>query len=241
MILTNQWRAPARRLFILLIMGTLLTGNAHPSFASPDGRSEQHQTLIGHGHRIILIDAGHGGIDGGTSHADILEKDLTLAISRKLFLMLRADGFDAVLNRLGDYAPSDENKWLRSRSRHMRDLAQRKELAETLPAAVVVSIHINWARSQSKHGPIVLYRQEGRSFMLANAIQDQLNALYGVELNTQPGKPFYLLKKITAPTVIVEAGFISSPIDRALLTTSKGQEKIAEAISSGIAAYLMET
>lgn len=241
MILTNQWRAPVRRLFVLLITGTLLTGNAHPSFASPNGRSEQHQTLIGHGHRIILIDAGHGGIDGGTSHADILEKDLTLAISRKLFLMLRADGFDAVLNRLDDYALSDENKWLHSPSRHMRDLAQRKELAETLPAAVVVSVHINWARSPSKHGPIVLYRKEGRSFMLAKAVQDQLNALYGVESDAHPGKPFYLLNKITAPTVIVEAGFISSPIDRALLTTSKGQEKIAAAISSGIAVYFMET
>ncbi|AIQ12452.1 N-acetylmuramoyl-L-alanine amidase [Paenibacillus durus] len=230
----------ARTLLVLLITGTLLAGIAHPSFATPDERHEQRQTLIGHGHRIILIDAGHGGIDGGTSHGDILEKDLTLAISRKLFLLLRADGFDAVLNRFGDYAPSDENRWLQSRSRHMRDLAQRKELAETLPAAVVVSVHINWARTPSKHGPIVLYRQEGRSFLLAKAIQDQLNLLYGIELDVHPGKPFYLLNKITAPTVIVETGFISSPVDRAMLTTSKGQEKIAEAISDGIAAYLME-
>ncbi|QWU13217.1 N-acetylmuramoyl-L-alanine amidase [Paenibacillus sophorae] len=240
MILTNQWRALARGVFVLVITGTLLAGNAHPSFALPDERHEQPQTLIGHGHRIVLIDAGHGGIDGGTSHGDILEKDLTLAISRKLFLLLRADGFDAVLNRFGDYAPSEENRWLQSRSRHMRDLAQRKELAETLPAAVVVSVHINWAPSPSKHGPIVLYRQEGRSFMLAKAIQDQLNVLYGVKLDSHPGKPFYLLNKITAPTVIVEAGFISSPVDRAMLTTSKGQEKIAEAVSNGIAAYLME-
>ncbi|MDT3425863.1 N-acetylmuramoyl-L-alanine amidase [Paenibacillus forsythiae] len=240
LILTNQWRAASRGLLALLLTGTLLAGNARPSFASPDKQHEQHATLIGHGHRIILIDAGHGGIDGGTSHGDILEKDLTLAISRKLFLLLRADGFDAVLNRFGDYAPSEENQWLRSRSRHLRDLAQRKELAETLPAAVVVSVHINWAPSPSKHGPIVLYRQEGRSYMLAKAIQDQLNVLYGVDFDMRSGKPFYLLNKITAPTVIVEAGFISSPLDRAMLTTSKGQEKIAEAISNGIAVYLME-
>ncbi|MFD1776266.1 N-acetylmuramoyl-L-alanine amidase [Paenibacillus rhizophilus] len=240
MILNNKWRAPSRGVLILLIAGTFLAGSAQASSASPDDRHEQRQTLIGHGHRIILIDAGHGGIDGGTSHGDILEKDLTLAISRKLFLLLRADDFDAVLNRFGDYAPSEENMWLRSRSRHQRDLAQRKELAETLPAAVVVSVHINWAPTSSKHGPIVLYRQEGRSFILAKAIQEQLNGLYGVESHTLPGKPFYLLNKITAPTVIVEAGFISSPVDRAMLTTSQGQEKIAEAISSGIAAYLME-
>ncbi|MBT2292623.1 N-acetylmuramoyl-L-alanine amidase [Paenibacillus albidus] len=189
---------------------------------------------------MILIDAGHGGIDGGTSHGDILEKNITLDISRRLFLLLRSDGFDAILNRNGDYAPSDENRWLRSSSRHLRDLAQRKELAETLPANVVVSIHVNWAPSPAKHGPLVLYRQEGRSFMLAESIQNQLNRLYQVEGDTRPGKPFYLLNKITATTVIVEAGFISSPVDRAKLCSGKGQEEIAEAIAGGIAAYLME-
>lgn len=201
-----------------------------------DGR----QQMLGHDQRMILIDAGHGGIDGGTSHGDILEKDITLAISRRLFLLLRSDGFDAILNRIGDYAPSDENRWLRSKSRHLRDLAQRKELAETLPANVVVSIHINWSPSPSNHGPLVLYRQEGRSFMLARSIQDQLNKLYGVQAGPRAGKPFYLLNKITATTVIVEAGFISSPVDRAKLCSPKGQEEIAEAIANGIAAYLME-
>ena len=55
-----------------------------------------------------------------------------------------------------------------------------------------------------------------------------------------PGKPFYLLNKITATTVIVEAGFISSPADRAKLCSPKGQQEIAEAIANGIVAYLME-
>ncbi|WP_340022708.1 N-acetylmuramoyl-L-alanine amidase [Paenibacillus sp. FSL K6-1096] len=224
----------------------LLTGAAGNSYAAtpganlPAGQPHDRQHMLGHDQRIILIDAGHGGIDGGTSYGDILEKDITLAISRRLFLLLRADGFDAILNRTGDYAPSDENLWLRSRSRHLRDLAQRKELAETLPANVVVSIHINWAKSPAKHGPLVLYRQEGRSFLLAKTIQDQLNRLYGMKTAPVPGKPFYLLNKITATTVIVEAGFISSPADRAKLCTPKGQEEIAEAVANGIAAYLME-
>ncbi|WP_379134664.1 N-acetylmuramoyl-L-alanine amidase [Paenibacillus sp. sgz500958] len=198
-------------------------------------------TILGQGQRVILIDAGHGGIDGGTSYGTLLEKDLTLDISRKLYLLLRSDGFNTVLNRFGDYAPSDDNRWLRSSSRHMRDLAQRKELAETLPTTVVVSIHVNWAPSSSPHGPIVLYRQkEGRSFMLAKAIQGELNGLYGVKGEVKPGKPFYLLNTITAPTVIVEAGFISSPADRAKLCSPFGQQAIAEAISRGIRVYLTE-
>jgi N-acetylmuramoyl-L-alanine amidase len=202
--------------------------------------NDERQHLLSHGHRMILIDAGHGGIDGGTSYGNILEKDITLDISRRLFLLLRSDGFDVALNRNGDYAPSDENRWLRSKSRHLRDLAQRKELAETLPATVVVSIHVNWAPSPSKHGPLVLYRQEGRSFILAQTIQQQLNSLYNIQAETRPGKPFYLLNKITATTVIVEAGFVSSPTDREKLCTPKGQQEIAEAIAGGIVAYLME-
>lgn len=223
----------------LLLMMFMGSSNAYATPEKPVMNDDRHH-LLSHDHRMILIDAGHGGIDGGTSHGNILEKDITLDISRRLFLLLRSDGFDVVLNRNGDYAPSDENRWLRSKSRHMRDLAQRKELAETLPANVVVSIHINWAPSPSKYGPLVLYRQEGRSYMLAKTIQHQLNNLYHVEAEPRPGKPFYLLNKITATTVIVEAGFISSPTDREKLCSPKGQQEIAEAIANGIVAYLME-
>lgn len=227
--------------FVAAVILLLFIGSAQ-AYATPykSGTKEERHHLLGHGHRMILIDAGHGGIDGGTSYGDILEKDITLAISRKLFLLLRSDGFDAILNRNGDYAPSDENNWLHSKSRHLRDLAQRKELAEMLPANLVVSIHINWARSPSKHGPLVLYRQEGRSVMLARSIQEQLNSIYQVNSSPIPGKPFYLLNKITAPTVIVEAGFVSSPTDRDKLCSPKGQQEIAEAIENGIIAYLME-
>lgn len=219
----------------------LLIGGTH-AYATPEKpvMNDDRHHLLSHGHRMILIDAGHGGIDGGTSYGNILEKDITLDISRRLFLLLRSDGFDVALNRNGDYAPSDENRWLRSKSRHLRDLAQRKELAETLPANLVVSIHINWARSTSKHGPLVLYRQEGRSYLLANTIQQQLNNLYNVKSEPVLGKPFYLLNKITAPTVIVETGFVSSPLDREMLCSPTGQQKIAEAIADGIVAYLME-
>lgn len=205
---------------------------------APDRRTETSLPYGTHA-PLVLIDAGHGGIDGGTSYGELLEKDITLALSKRLFLLLRSDGFHAVLNRTGDYALSDENRWLRSRSRHIRDLAQRKELAETLPATAVVSIHINWARSSSQSGPVVLYREEGQSYLLARSIQDQLNRLYGTQTLPKPGKPFYLLNKITAPTVIVEAGFISSPSDRARLTSPEGQENIAEAIAEGVAAFLM--
>lgn len=191
---------------------------------------------------VILIDAGHGGIDGGTSFEQILEKDINLDIGRRLYLVLRSHGYRAILNRTGDYALSDDNRWSRSRSRHLRDLAQRKELSEQVPAVIVVSLHVNWGKNKSRRGPLVLHQNEGRSAYLANAIQQSLERLYdpNVQVSRIPelGKPFYLLNHIDCPAVIVETGFLSNAEDRALLTNGRGQQRIAEALYLGIMEYL---
>lgn len=188
---------------------------------------------------VILIDAGHGGIDGGTSYEDIMEKNINLEIGRRLYVVLRSHGYRTVLNRTGDYALSDDNRWSRSSSRHMRDLAQRKELSAQLPASIVVSLHVNWGRNKSKHGPLVLHQNEGRSALLAASIQSALERFYNLDRASIPelGKPFYLLKHVESPAVIVEMGFLSNAGDRALLISRNGQQKIAEAIYAGITEY----
>lgn len=190
---------------------------------------------------VILIDVGHGGIDGGTSYGDILEKDINLAVGRRLYRILKSHGYQAILNRTDDYALSDDNRWLKSRSRHMRDLAQRKGLTDQLPSSIVVSLHVNWGRNKSKRGPYVLHQNEARSAYLAASLQHALGDLYDLPNTALPelGKPFYLLKHIGAPAVIVETGFISNAEDRAMLISTHGQQKIAEAIYSGIVDYFM--
>ncbi|MFU1798164.1 N-acetylmuramoyl-L-alanine amidase [Paenibacillus azoreducens] len=187
---------------------------------------------------VIIIDAGHGGVDGGTSFQNILEKDITLAISQKVFMLLRSKGYHAILNRTGDYALSDDNHWLKSRSRHQKDLAQRKELSQQIPTLVVVSLHVNWSRNTANRGGLVLFQKEGRSVMLALAIQEQLDQLYGLKGSIKHGRPFYLLNQVADPAVIVETGFLSNAEDRAMLTDRRGQLKIAKAIVNGINYYL---
>lgn len=189
-------------------------------------------------HDVVLIDVGHGGIDGGTSYGDLLEKDINLAISRELFKLLRSEGYHAVLNRDADYALSDDNRWHTSRSRHRKDLIQRKQLSSEIPTKLVVSIHVNWGKNKSKHGGVVLHQAEGRSAMLAESIQRQLNLMHKNSHQTSVGKPFYLLNRIEVPAVIVETGFISNAEDREMLTSKDGQKRIAKAIASGIAEYL---
>ncbi|MBQ4898712.1 N-acetylmuramoyl-L-alanine amidase [Paenibacillus sp. Marseille-P2973] len=222
-------------LFASVIMALTLAGNPVMAFAE-DGNNEFRHAFP---EPVILIDAGHGGIDGGTSYGDILEKDINLAISRRLYMILRSHGYRTILNRTGDYALSDDNRWLNSRSRHIRDLAQRKELSEQVPSSIVVSLHVNWGRNKAKRGPVVLHQDEARSALLAGSLQHALEDLYDLKRFTQPelGKPFYLLKHVDSPAVIVETGFISNAEDRAMLISTRGQQKIAEAIYAGIAEY----
>ncbi|WP_235426992.1 N-acetylmuramoyl-L-alanine amidase family protein [Cohnella kolymensis] len=186
----------------------------------------------------VVIDAGHGGIDGGTYWRDIKEKDINLAIARKLYLLLRSKGIRTILNRTGDYALSDDNRWHATRSRHRRDLSQRKSLANEIDAPLFVSIHVNWSTRGRARGPVTIHQSEGRSALLAGFIQNSLNQQQGRHRLPKPTSKLYLLKKTEVPSVLVETAFLSDPQDRAMLTSSVGQTRIASAIASGIIAYL---
>ncbi|AOZ94007.1 N-acetylmuramoyl-L-alanine amidase [Paenibacillus crassostreae] len=215
---------------IILISSISISDNSYAVSGDP-----VHQAFP---QEIILIDAGHGGIDGGTTFQNIVEKDLNLIIAKKVFMLLRSKGYDAILNRSGDYALSDDNHWLNNSSRHLRDLAQRKELSRSIPTQIVVSLHVNWGQRSNKRGPLVLHQNEGRSFLLANIIQQQMNPLYDTHQQPVYGRPYYILNYVQDPAVIVEMGFLSNAEDRAMLCNSRKQLAIAEAIVAGIISYL---
>jgi len=187
----------------------------------------------------VIIDAGHGGIDGGTFEGDILEKNINLDIARKVYLLLRKSGIRAVLNRNGDYALSDDNRWLPRRSRHTRDLSQRSQLSKEIHAQIVISLHVNWSKNKAARGPLVLHQNEGQSALLAACIQDSLNQQQHTKKQPEIGKPFYLLNVVKQPAVIVEMGFISNVEDRRQLTMPQYQMQTADAIASGVRNYLL--
>ena len=187
----------------------------------------------------ILIDAGHGGIDGGTHYEKVLEKDINLAVAKKLYLLLRSKGVKAVLNRNGDYALSDENNWHRSRSRHQRDLSQRSQLSGEIETSILVSLHVNWSKGKSRHGPLVIHQRQGESALLAFCIQDALNRLQHTATVPVAGRSYYLLNVVQRPAVIVEMGFIGNDEDRRTLTDPRSQLRVASAIASGVQNYLL--
>jgi len=186
----------------------------------------------------VLIDVGHGGVDPGTFYGEIYEKNINLDISMLTYKILRNKGVNVLVNRVGDYALSGENRWFRSNSRHLKDLAQRSHLANEIRPKAVVSLHVNWAAKEGRHGPIVLHQKSVASKRLANCMQASLNRLYGTDHTVIYGKTFYLLNHVHVPAIIVEMGFLSNASDRAQMTEPKKQQQLAEAIANGIIAYL---
>lgn len=187
---------------------------------------------------VVIIDAGHGGIDGGTSYDNVLEKDINLAIAKKLHLLLQNKQIPAILNRAGDYALSEENNWHRTSSRHLKDLSQRAGLAKQVRHILFISLHVNSGRIDKATGPVVLHQSSGESAVLAAHLLEQLNLYYNTKRIPKPVSSFYLLNYVKSPAVIVELGFITNSNDRAKLIDPLQQDKLAEALAKGISHYL---
>jgi N-acetylmuramoyl-L-alanine amidase len=189
----------------------------------------------------VLIDVGHGGIDGGTSHGELLEKDINLEIAKKTFQVLNEKGFSVIVNRTGDYALSEENRWLKHFSRHKRDLAQRAQLANDLKPLIMISLHVNSSRDRRKTGPLVLQQNKLQSILLASSIINTLNRLYQTDEKPVYGKKFYLLNRAQCPTVIVELGYMTNEADRSRLTNPGEQSRIAHSLCSAVEQYFALT
>lgn len=185
----------------------------------------------------VIIDAGHGGIDGGAFYGTIYEKDINLAVAKKLYAILQSRGIPTILNRTHDYALSDDNRWHRTSSRHLKDLSQRMGLTREIKHLIFVSLHVNSVPNTSARGPLVLHQPNGESALLAYHVQEQLNDLYAVNKRPIAVKSFYVLKYVKSPAVLVELGFISNANDRARLTSPSGQTELAETIAGGILHY----
>ncbi|MUG69091.1 N-acetylmuramoyl-L-alanine amidase [Paenibacillus validus] len=236
-------KQPVRALLYAVILAIASVWPASPtaagsvlpdSFLLPEIKTD-HPAISG---VDIVIDVGHGGIDGGTSHGSILEKNINLAIAQKTYEALRRNGYLVLMNRMNDYALSGENLWLRSRSRHIKDLAQRSHLANEVNPKLLISLHVNSARNANTRGALLLHQKNEQSKSLAAALQSRLNELYGISNDAVYGRTYYLLKHTNAPAVIVEMGFLTNASDRAFLTSAAGQQAIADKIAEGVVAYL---
>lgn len=194
----------------------------------------------------IVVDAGHGGIDGGTHfNNQIFEKDLNLDVALKLRDTLVSQGAEVVITRESDIELGHLNN--ESPSRHQRDLLARLRIIEKESPHLFVSIHINSLPSHpSVRGPMVFYgSKKEHSKLLAVLIQERLNNIqfnnFQQKKNRALKRDFFLLRRAPYPGVIIELGFLSNAVDRKHLQIPEFQHVLAEAVSDGIREFLFYT
>jgi N-acetylmuramoyl-L-alanine amidase len=191
--------------------------------------------------RVIVIDAGHGGIDPGAVSANgALEKGITLAIAKELERLLQRAAVFVVMVRRGDYdlADSSESHLLH---RKRQDLIRRVAIAEEAKADLYISIHANYFPSPIWSGAQTFY-YEGRieDQQLAKDIQTELVKHLGPNHRLAKTGDYRVLRDTTMPAALVEVGFLSNPREAELLSQPSYQKRVASAIFSGILRYYGE-
>ena len=190
----------------------------------------------------VVIDAGHGGEDGGTQSADgMYEKTVNLEIAQMLDTMLRADGIATVMTRTEDILLYDRNADYRGHKK-MLDLAARRQIAEETENALFVSIHMNSFPETKYRGLQVFYSPNNPSSKeMAEEIR-QCTRLYLQPQNNRQTKAatssIYLLDRLKCPAVLVECGFLSNPEEAALLRTEDYRRQMAFILFCAVRSYI---
>ena len=188
---------------------------------------------------VIVIDAGHGGEDGGAVANNVVEKNINLSISNKLRDIFISSGFNVKMTRSSDKMINDSGDTLRERK--VSDMKNRLKLFNESENNIVISIHQNKFTQEEYKGSQVFYSTNNKeSEKLALSIKTSIKTLIQPD-NEREIKPadrnIYLLYNSKTPSVIVECGFISNIEEARLLKDSAYQNKIAFAIYSGFLDY----
>lgn len=187
----------------------------------------------------ILVDAGHGGYDGGARCVDsgVWEKKLNLEIALMTEQALKARGAAVVMTRRSDLALCDE-KPPAGKTLKRQDMERRVAMAVEQQADMVLSIHMNEYRSRSESGPQVFYRgQSSAGRLLAGCMQEALiDALQPHRKRSAMAGDYFILQ-LEVPSVLIECGFISNAAEEKLLLSQAYQAQLAEAIAEGVVDY----
>ena len=194
---------------------------------------------------LVVIDAGHGGEDGGCVGVDgTLEKDVNLDVARRVYNILSCAGIKCAMTRTEDVMLYDMYGELADYNGKKKtyDLKNRLAFAEDHTDAVFVSIHMNSFPQSSCEGVQVYYSPNNdASAALAETVQTAVRA-YLQQRNEREikraGTSIYILNRITRPAILAECGFLSNPTECALLGEDEYRQRLALTVACAIAEYV---
>lgn len=184
--------------------------------------------------KVIYLDPGHGGIDPGAVYKDIEEADINLKIAQKTQKILEQYGAIVYLTRYGDYDLSVPNTINKKRS----DLSRRGNIINRSNCDLYLSIHLNAESSSTWKGAQMFYDDNNKeNEKIAEIFQEQFKKNLKTNREYKQKESFYLTKRVERPGILIEAGFITNPNERYLLTTESYQNKIATTILEATIKY----
>ena len=215
-----------------VITGALLLSHFSSTFSLPVGAPYLGKTFV--------IDAGHGGEDGGAvSASGIYESHLNLQIAHRLNDLLHFLGANTRMVRSEDVSVHTQGNTIAQRK--VSDIRERVRLVQETPNAILLSIHQNHFPQSKYRGAQVFYAKGSEE--LAQSIQRTIAEQVDTNNHRQckSAKDIYLMEHISCPAALVECGFLSNPSEELLLRDGSYQKKIAVAIACGVLAYTEET
>ena len=223
------WKSK-RVIAVLLVL--IVVQLALATYLLVDRLSFENTTIIDF---TVVIDAGHGGIDGGVVGVDgVKESTLNLSYAKELGEIFERSGFNVV------YTRKTENGLygLPTNGFKLRDMKKRKEIIDKAHPNLLISVHMNKFSQSTRSGPQVFY-QDGKQdgCALAQSLQRVFNDFTGNSHQAIAGD-FYVCRETNCPAVIVECGFLSNANECAQLQTDSYRQQICNQIYSGVMLYL---
>lgn len=199
-------------------------------------------TALNRQNAVIVIDAGHGGIDGGALSSDgTIEKGINLSIALKLDEIMKFSGFSTVMTRTEDISIHDSSA-RSTRQQKISDIHNRVKLVEETGNSILVSIHQNHFSSSKYSGAQVFYsKNNSLSSVLADSIQNSIVECIqpaNKRVIKPSGTEIYLLYNVHRPAVMVECGFLSNYEETRKLRDPAYQTQMALSIMIGIMNFL---
>ena len=230
-------------IFILCfsLVFSVYCGGAHYLFTRAEEYSENTEADYAISERLIIIDPGHGGEDGGAIGINgVYEKELNLDISEVLATYLRFAGFEVVLTRTEDVLLYDRNVDYKGRKKVL-DLAARLNIAEELMPDLFISIHMN-AFPDSRYSGLTVYYSPNNEASLKAAQTIRTDVIKMIQRENKrelkkAGSNIYLLDRMSCPSVLIECGFLSNESECTALSTDEYRHKLSLVFFSSVSSF----
>ena len=231
-------RIGAKRIQLIILYTCVLVGFVLISILGSKAVSVLSEESVFKHRNTVVIDAGHGKPDGGTtSCTGVTEDVINLDIALRLDDLMHLLGIDTLMVRKDEQSIYSEGESIAKKK--ISDLKNRVNLVNNTENAILISIHQNYF-PDSKYSGAQVFCINQESKKLANMLQGEFIRTLNENSRRQVknGKGIYLLEHTSCIGVLVECGFLSNPNEENLLRSDAYQKNICCVIASSLSTYL---